>query len=124
MQPFDRPFEQGETTEKTDYTYLLNKQVDRINFIGTTGNIQAFINAVEILETMLEAYKDSSFDTGIVKKEKQMTSRYDSYPPMKRAGILTQLEYTFAMLKYKECVKLMGRKGLIPAKKLVIKDTD
>lgn len=119
-----RPFQTGDVSEKTDFAFLLNRQIERVGMFGTSTNFEAFINAIDILECMLEPYKDSFFDEEMEKHIKDIDNYLSYYPQNQQAGIQQKLRYKSGIKKFKMLMQLMSRKAFIPTRRVSALDED
>lgn len=118
----ERPFDEGTSSEKTDFGFILNKQIERIALLGSMGATESFAEAINTLDIMLDPYKDSFFDEEKEKLDKTYMETIESYEPRKRIEMESKYNGYFARALLRMLMNLLSRKGLIPTRRISAMD--
>lgn len=117
-----RPFDEGTSSEKTDFGYILNKQIERISLMGSMGATEQFSESISTLDIMLDPYKDTFFDEQRNKLDTQYLDIILSFEPRKRNEMQNKYTGYFARRLLTLLMNLMSRKGLIPTRRISAMD--
>lgn len=106
---------------RLNFDWIVNSQLNRILILGSENieNISKYINAIKRFDIFLAAYWDKKYEEAI----KTMDTKYEENVrklPDQRADpngynqALGELIIEYYDNKFKEIMRLMGRKGLLP----------
>jgi len=118
-------YSEGNIAEKMDYAFVINRQLDRINLIASYPSDNKgsdLATAIDIMDAMLEPYKDDIF----IEEEKGLMDKIDKrmsgFSNEDKSNAWSEMELEASKQRLRYLVKLMSRKGFIPASRITATD--